>query len=383
MAHCANCGRELPSLTFGESSNLCPDCRAIAGVSQPTPTQAPPAARVRRRPPVTTALVGLNVAVFVAMVASGVSLTSPNTQQLIRWGADFGPLTLSGQPWRLLTSNYVHIGIVHIALNMWCLWNLGFLAELVFDRWTYVLTYTACGLAGSMASLWLHPMAVGAGASGAIFGLAGALIAVLYLGKLPIPRAAMQGTLKSLLTFAGYNLFFGAVAAGIDNSAHIGGLLTGLAVGAVLVRPPITTPEGRQVRRASVFIITALLLVVGMNYVQRRYRASGEIFSPTDWQEIQSATAALQRNDYAAAIPSLQAVVARNPNSPQTRYLLGIAYVGNHQPDDAIVEFQKALQLQPRFADAESGLAMAYQAKGMKPEADQANARAAEMRRTE
>jgi len=186
------------------------------GFSTPTSVSSRPAVVARTRPPVTTALVGINVAVFAAMVLTGASPVHPAIQQLLKWGANWGPLSLGPQPWRILTSNYVHGGIIHIALNMWCLWNLGYLAERIFDRWTYVLTYTACGLAGSLASLCLHPQIPGVGASGAIFGLAGASIAALYLGRLPIPKQALRGTLKSLVAFAGYNLFFGAVVPGID-----------------------------------------------------------------------------------------------------------------------------------------------------------------------
>jgi len=107
-----------------------------------------------RKPPITTALVGLNVLVFIAMALSGASPIAPNTGQILRWGADFGPLSLNGQAWRMLTSNYVHIGIIHIALNMWCLWNLGFLAERIFEPWTYVFTYTAWPVSGSTPSTW-------------------------------------------------------------------------------------------------------------------------------------------------------------------------------------------------------------------------------------
>jgi rhomboid protease GluP len=211
--------------------------------------------------PITTTLVGMNVAVFAVMVLTGVSPVSPTSVQLLKWGANWGPLSLGAEPWRMLASNYVHIGIIHIALNMWCLWNLGFLAERVFDPWTYVLTYTACGLGGSLASLWWKPLRIGAGASGAIFGLAGALIAALYLGHLPISRQAIQGTLKSLLMFAGYNLFFG-VLPGIDNSAHIGGLLTGLAIGAVLAKHLMELPEVRDGWRRGVFLATTVVLVL-------------------------------------------------------------------------------------------------------------------------
>jgi rhomboid protease GluP len=209
---------------------------------------------------VTTALVGINVAVFAAMVLTGVSPANPTTQQLLQWGANWGPLSLGPQPWRILTSNYVHAGIIHIALNMWCLWNLGYLAERIFDRWTYLLVYTFCGLAGSLASLWLHPQIPGVGASGAIFGLAGAAIAALYLGQLPIPKQALRGTLKSLVAFAGYNLFFGAVVPGIDNSAHIGGLLTGLALGALLAKHLMEPPEIRNQLRRWIFIAAMLVL---------------------------------------------------------------------------------------------------------------------------
>jgi rhomboid protease GluP len=215
---------------------------------------------IGNRQPITTTLVGMNVAVFAVMALTGVSPTDPTSVQLLKWGANWGPLSLGAEPWRMLASNYIHVGIIHILLNMWCLWSLGFLAERVFDPWTYVLVYTSCGLAGSLASLWCHPLNVGAGASGAIFGLAGALIAALYLGHLPISRQAIQGTLKSLLTFAGYNLFFGAVAQGIDNSAHIGGLLAGLALGAVLAKHLTAAPEIREGWRRGVFVAAAVVL---------------------------------------------------------------------------------------------------------------------------
>jgi rhomboid protease GluP len=223
----------------------------------------------RRPPPITKIIVGINVAVFAAMVLSGISLTEPTTQQLLTWGANFGPLSLGTQPWRIFASNYLHIGIIHIALNMWCLWNLGLLAERIFDPWTYVLTYTACGIAGSIASLGLHPMVVGAGASGAIFGLAGALITALYMGKLPIPKHALSPIMRSLVTFAGYNLFFGAVVPGIDNSAHIGGLLAGLALGAALAQTLTSQPEVRHRWRLVIFVVATILLFAAFSLVKQ------------------------------------------------------------------------------------------------------------------
>ena len=234
------------------------------------------------RPPGTKALIRINVAVYAAMVLTGVSPFDPTPAQLIRWGGNIGPLSLGTEPWRLLASNYLHVGILHLGLNMWCLWNLGALAERIFDPWTFFLIYTASGLAGGLASLWGHPMVVGVGASGAIFGLAGALIAALYFGRLPIPTTAIRGTLKSLVSFAGYNLLFGAMIPGIDNLAHIGGCLTGLALGAALAGSLMAAPEARAARRRGVFVAAAIALAMGFSMVKR---VSGPRPSPLAGQD--------------------------------------------------------------------------------------------------
>ena len=269
MPNCISCGRELPSAN--EPHNICPECRVA--IMQRAQSSAP--LRQRRsiafaRVPVTSTIVGINALVFLAMAFTGSSPIEPNIPDLIKWGANDGLATLLAQPWRMLASNYVHIGILHIALNMWCLWNLGILAEQVFDRWTYFLVYTFCGITGSLVSVVLHPIRVGAGASGAIFGMAGALISALYLGHLPIHPSALKSTLKSLLSFAGYNLFFGAVVPAIDNSAHIGGLVCGLAMGAVLAPHLKSPPEERSTWNRWIFILAALLFAAAY-YLARHF----------------------------------------------------------------------------------------------------------------
>ena len=265
--------------------SLCPDCQRTDLPSAALRLQAQPQYQPQYEPQhrpqqqatvagrtvsLTTLLVGINVTVFVLMALTGVSPLTASTPQLLRWGANWGPLSLGPQPWRMLTSNYVHGGLIHIFFNMWCLLNLGALAERVFDRWTYVLIYTASGLAGSLASLWWHPMVVGVGASGAIFGMAGALIAALYLGKLPIPKEAVKSTMKSLLSFAAYNLLFG-LSAGIDNAAHVGGLLGGFALGAFFSRHLMEPPEQRHQWRTLAAIGTFVFLSAGIYYLRHKY----------------------------------------------------------------------------------------------------------------
>ena len=409
MANCISCGRELPSFSFGQRSDVCANCRATAVDAPGSKPATSPQSRIavtRGWPPVTTALVAINAAVFVAMVLTGVSITEPTTAQLLKWGADFGPQSLGSQPWRLLTSNYVHIGIIHIALNMWCLWNLGLLAEHIFDRWTYVLAYTACGLAGSVASLWWHPMAMGAGASGAIFGLAGALIAALYLGRLPIPKAAMRGTLNSLVAFAGYNLFFGAVGARIDNSAHIGGLVAGLVVGAALARKLTEPADVRQRWRFGVFAVTALVLFVlfssvkqtrgyvvplergldalqsGQNDDAIRNLEQAASKQPNDHIiQVMLGQAYLRKLDYAKAEVTLQRAVQTDSEDSQAQYFLGFTQLKLGKSDQAITTLQKAAQLDPNNPDIETNLGLAYQARNMRTEAQAAFQKAIELRK--
>jgi membrane associated rhomboid family serine protease len=369
MALCHSCGHEYAA------GPVCPYCGAQNQAMPPITTSGQLITRLSERPEIsaTHVIVGLNVLVFIAMVVSGASPLSPTREQLLHWGANWGPLSLGSQPWRMLTSNYVHIGIIHLAFNMWCLWNLGQLAERVLGRLNYVVLYTFCGLAGSLASLWFHPMTVGAGASGAIFGLAGASIAIFYLGHLPIPKAAIQGTTRSLLTFVGYNLLFG-LSPGIDNSAHIGGLVAGLAMGAALSKHILVAPQERRTWTRLTWIVMAVALFAANGAIRRHYPQLAQSADPQvmTTRQVQSARLALRQRRPDEAISQLQEVIQQHPNAAEPRYLLGEAYLMQRQPDPAIGAFQQALRLDPEYADAAAGLGTAYLAKGMKAEAEQA-----------
>ena len=264
MANCIRCGRELPGLSFGKK--ICQWCvqHEAAQRGEDSPVQ-----RVETVPwkqsqsssmMVTQALLGINVVVFIAMVMGGVSPMEPTGQQLVEWGANFGPYTIGGQWWRLLTCVFVHIGVMHIALNMWCLWGLGRLAESVYDRWTFGGLYLITGLCASVASLFWRPIGVSAGASGAIFGIAGALISAFYLGEFSLPKTVVSGLLTSVLKFAGYNLVLGAFLGRTDNAAHVGGLVSGLILGAMIARlAPQREAAGGRVLILSVGIFMVLV----------------------------------------------------------------------------------------------------------------------------
>jgi membrane associated rhomboid family serine protease len=214
----------------------------------------------------TQVILGINVVVFLGMVifsGNPAAFTNPlqefSPQETILWGANFGPYTLTGEWWRLLTCVFVHGYLLHIAFNMWCLWNLGELSESLYGRWTYAAVYLISGLGASLASIAWRPGGSSVGASGAIFGLAGALIAAFKLGEFSVPRSALSGTLRSLMVFVVFNLVLGArPGSATDNAAHIGGLVTGLILGALIAL--IAPQQDHSPRRAAIFLVLTVAL---------------------------------------------------------------------------------------------------------------------------
>jgi rhomboid protease GluP len=224
---------------------------------------APPQARGRWAvAPATYFLVGVNVAVFLLMAFSGISTTNPTALQLLNWGADNGGYVLqNGQWWRLVTSTFVHVGVIHLATNMWCLWNLGLLGEPLLGPIGTVAVYLLTGVAGNLFSIAVNPdlpggpnSVVGAGASGAVFGIAGVLIILLKSKLLPVPEFELKRLRRSVIYFAVLNFVLGASTLlvpsiiRIDNMAHLGGFLSGLALGVPLV-PRIGSAREEFIRR--------------------------------------------------------------------------------------------------------------------------------------
>jgi rhomboid protease GluP len=352
MANCIRCGRQLPSLIFGKK--ICQWCvqheKAQRGEDIPLQRVEPvPWSRQQSSSMVVTqAIFGINVAVFIAMALAGVSmLDNPSGQDLVHWGANFGPFTVSGQWWRLLTCVFVHGGLLHIAFNMWCLWDLGRLAESVYGHWTFATVYLICGLAASLASVIWNPVILSVGASGAIFGIAGALIASFYLGEFSLPRAAMTGMLRSVVVFVGYNLFFGAVIARTDNAAHIGGLLMGLLLGALIAK--IAPGHNDYLRRISVLLVGALLVLGAGLWVRRAhaYMFYGE-----------NGVGLLDRGKTDEGIAELQKSVRLRPNFAPAHAALAQAYVAKRDFENAAAELQRVIALSPRNEDTYYRLGM-------------------------
>jgi len=260
----------------------------------PTPQ---PVVRKRRSlwasAPATYILVGINCAVFVAMLLRGVSAVNPTPEQLMHWGANnAGSVLINDQWWRIVTAMFVHVGILHLATNMWCLWNLGLLAEPLMGSVGVVAAYVLTGAAGNLLSvLWnglrynvehvphqgfdpLMYFPPGAGASGAVFGIAGALIVLLKSPRLPVPPQELKRLRKSVIYFAAINLAIGLAISldvvssrtgiSIDNSAHLGGVLCGLLFAAPMI-PRVGNPRSTFQTRLQIAVgmIVGILVLFG------------------------------------------------------------------------------------------------------------------------
>ncbi len=188
---------------------------------------------------ITPILIYINLAVYITMVFAGLGFISFKAQDLLNWGANFGPSTVNGQWWRLLTNTFLHGGLMHVLANMYGLLFVGIFLEPLLGRTRYLLFYLLTGILASCASLWWHDATVSVGASGAIFGLYGIFLALL-LTKVFAPEFA-KSFLMSTLLFVGFNLLMGFTG-GIDNAAHIGGLTSGFIIG-LIVRLTLKAPE--------------------------------------------------------------------------------------------------------------------------------------------
>ena len=187
-----------------------------------------------RYAPITMALVALNVLVFVTGLIKGdFALLVPNGNAYVPWGSNFGPYTTAGDWWRLLTGMFLHLGILHLVFNMWALASFGPITERLLGSTAYAIVYVFTGLAAGCTSIAWQPAVNTVGASGAIFGLFGALVAELIASNQSISRTLLKALRASTLMFTVYVLCIGFLTPGVDNAAHVGGLVCGFALGLV------------------------------------------------------------------------------------------------------------------------------------------------------
>ena len=312
------------------------------------------------QPRLTYVLLAANVLVFLAMTAAG---GSTNTDVLIRFGAKANVLIAQGQVWRLLTSMFLHIGVMHLAFNIYALFILGVEVERLYGSARFLAIYLLAGLWGSLVSFALGP-SLSAGASGAIFGLLGATMAFFHRHRRAFGSWGRQ-RLLSLLGIVGLNLFLGFTVAGIDNLAHLGGLVSGAILGWVLA--PQYRVHGDDRGRPHVVDVSSLLARWWAVALAATLLAGGTGVSVTVQRQsapvlIHRGQIALDRDDPVAAESLFRQAVARDSRSTEAYFYLGNALSAQERPVEAAPAYQTALRLQPDLAEAHWNLALAYMA---------------------
>jgi len=239
--------------------------------------------------PVTLGLILANVLVYVVMVAGGVHWFKPENEDLIRWGGNVAPLTMYGEVWRLLSSMFLHGGLMHLLMNMYMLLLMGTLLERRFGSLRVVAVYFTTGVMGAIASAWwnsVHTVSgvsftgfgmpistsglrllVSVGASGAIMGLAGAMLVATLRPHADDTHADLKPMTKGLFQVVGLNIVLGLVISGIDQAAHVGGALAGCISGALLLAAE--APRAPWARWSGLVLVGAAGLAgfVGVSYL--------------------------------------------------------------------------------------------------------------------
>jgi membrane associated rhomboid family serine protease/cytochrome c-type biogenesis protein CcmH/NrfG/DNA-directed RNA polymerase subunit RPC12/RpoP len=377
---CETCGKPFEpvpgggTLAAGTAAIRCPECAAkdlgLPGrpTSSLTPTAAPGTQKTSRsrtnqfavelnrvapgRPVLTYVLIAICTAVFVLELKMGAGFDTMSADLASKLGANYGPLTLTGQWWRLLTAMFLHFGFFHLLMNMFCLWALGSLAERLMGRAAFLLLYFATGVAGGLLSVAVHPQLVSAGASGAVFGLAGGLITYLALKKAPIDFSIAKKELTSLGLFVGYNFIY-SLKPGIDIMAHLGGVLSGLVLAAALpvflqspdaqlTPAPIHEKSSVNPRIAKIGAICALAAVIAAIGARGMH-----IDSIRDSNFVLDSLAQIDAGKSADVIPRLEQIVKKQPDSYLAHVALGTAYFHTNKSAQAVPELSQAETLNP------------------------------------
>jgi rhomboid protease GluP len=290
--------------------------------------------------PVTAALLAINIVAFLLQQVPGLHVTD--------LGVNFGPLTISGEYWRLFTAGFLHGGIIHIGVNMWCLFSLGRLSERLFGKWQTFAIYMVTGVGGALLSIANNPQHGELGASGAVFGIVGAVIAGVKFGDLNISSGEKRAIISSAISFAvlnfilGFSGFGSSVFGRVDNMCHLGGFVTGLMVGL----PLGAFHRNKALQLATLVVTSVVLTAAGRELVQREGPEAYKTAAAISWR---------QRN-YAKAVHLLEQYTVARPQDDDALVFLGEAYLNVNEPDKAIGAFEQALRVNPNSEDAKQDL---------------------------
>jgi rhomboid protease GluP len=251
------------------NARVCPLCGAATGPLRARGSSDSGSNRIAGIIPIpgtaTATLIAVNIALYglswylTVVAASNVAGSNPgfggiDPHVLVRLGARYGPAINAGQWWRLVTAMFLHMGIFHIGMNLWCLFDLGPMAESLFTKSKFIVLYLVTGVVGFLFSQWWSPYGMSAGASGAILGLVGVLIgASFHHGG--VGRTYRAQLWRWVIYIFIFGLFFP-----VDNAAHLGGLASGLLLGYMVPQGEPQT-RGEEVLWEILGVLASLIIV--------------------------------------------------------------------------------------------------------------------------
>ena len=313
---------------------------------------------------VTPGIMIATAAYFVVQLLNGGTFITLDSRIAIDLGANFGLETLNGGWWRLFSSMFIHFGAIHLLLNMVALAQVGGYVERMYGSRHYLLIYFLAGLSGSVFSLLMNPTVVSAGASGAVFGVYGAFIAFATRRSLGVPASLAKSLLGSTIPFVAYNLFYGftAKASGVDNWAHIGGLLGGLFTGYLMARE-VSANRKQQDYKHLLFtslIATGVVGVFAVLVFFARGMYDAETAKKLGYYTGSSATVAFEASEYQTALALFNK--GANRSNAHSLYSLGNMYQnGKGVPKDEKVAYSSyRLAADQGSADAQLVLGWMY-----------------------
>jgi membrane associated rhomboid family serine protease/Tfp pilus assembly protein PilF len=330
-------------------------------MSEPVVIDERPLQVVPPRPPrvviATFVILAINILIFILMELAG---GSKDPSVLLDFGASYGPYTRRGEYWRLVMPMFIHIGFLHLLVNTYALFLLGRILEQVYGYGRFSLLYVGCGVGSSLLSMTLSEH-ISAGASGAIFGIAGAMVTVGYLHRHAVPRRWGRVFGRGILPFIAINLVLGFSIPGIDNWGHLGGLVTGALLAALIPPAVEDDPFGVTAERPSqaVVVIPLALVLLAMAATVNRYRVSQELV-----RLLEEGSRRQAAGDSQAARERFEEAARRLPNDERPYEALGGLFLREDKIPEAIRAYERAHELSPASPRARIGLAAAYNRQG-------------------
>ena len=300
----------------------------------------PPFEPVRRRywPVVTLAIIGINVVVYLLLTYAG---GSTNTDVLLDFGASFSPYFRRGDYWRLVMPMFLHVGWLHLLGNSYALFILGPILERVYGAGRFSFLYVAAGIGSSALSMSLS-MNVAAGASGAIFGIAGAMLVAGFMHRdIILPRWG-RAFGAGIVPFIVLMLFLGFSEKGIDNWGHVGGLVTGMVLAAFIPPPPhvLTLQFGDERPSQAIIVLPVLVVGLAMATTAQHYAISRDVT-----RLLQQGVRLRLAHQDAKALEHFQDAARRSPRDERPHMMMGAVYLREQQFDKAIQEYSEAARL--------------------------------------